>query len=293
MNIINYEAIIKTLECGTLSKAAEELGYTQSGLSRMINSMEEELGVRLIDRGRAGVRLTSEGEILMPYIRNVLQAQYNLDQAVSNVNGIKLGLVRIGTFNSASAQWLPGMIKEFTEKYPDVRFELIHGTDEYTRKLAESGRVDMTFTDYPTKADIEEEFLISDPIVAIFASDDPHAKLESITLKELEELPYIALNEGVDDEITRILTINNIELNPRFTESDDHAVVAMVEQGLGTSLMSEMMLQGFKADIAMVPLDPPADRKLGIGYRDKEHLSIAAEAFKEHIKDWIKRNYEK
>lgn len=293
MNIINYEAILKTLECGTLSKAAEELGYTQSGLSRMINSMEDELGVRLIDRGRAGVRLTSEGEILIPYIRDVIQAQHNLDQAVSNVNGLKQGLVRIGTFNSASAQWLPGMIKEFTESYPDVRFELIHGTDEVTRNLAESGRVDMTFTDYPTKADIEEEFLISDPIVAIFAADDPHAKLESITLKQLEELPYIALNEGVDDEITRILTINNIELNPRFTESDDHAVVAMVEQGLGTSLMSEMMLQGFKANIAMVPLDPPADRKLGLGYRDKQHLSIAADAFREHIKSWIKKNYEK
>ncbi len=293
MNIINYEAIIKTLECGTLSKAAEELGYTQSGLSRMINSMEDELGVRLIDRGRAGVRLTAEGEILIPYIRDVIQAQHNLDQAVSNVNGLKQGLVRIGTFNSASAQWLPGMIKEFTESYPDVRFELIHGTDEVTRNLAESGRVDMTFTDYPTKADIEEEFLISDPIVAIFAADDPHAKLESITLKQLEELPYIALNEGVDDEITRILTINNIELNPRFTESDDHAVVAMVEQGLGTSLMSEMMLQGFKANIAMVPLDPPADRKLGLGYRDKQHLSIAADAFREHIKNWIKKNYEK
>ena len=181
--------------------------------------------------------------------------------------------------------------KEFTEKYPDVRFELIHGTDEYTRNLAETGRVDLTFTDYPTKADIQEEFLISDPIVAIFASDDPHASLESITLQELAELPYVELNEGVDDEITRLLTVNDIELSPRFVESDDHAVIAMVEQGLGTSLMSEMMLQGFKADIAMVPLDPPADRKLGIGYRDEEHLSLVAKAFKEHIKDWIKRKY--
>ena len=105
------------------------------------------------------------------------------------------------------------------------------------------------------------------------------------------ELPYVELNEGGDDEITRLLTVNDIELSPRFVESDDHAVVAMVEQGLGTSLMSEMMLQGFKADIAMVPLDPPADRKLGIGYRDEEHLSLVAKAFKEHIKDWIRRKY--
>ncbi len=292
MNFLQYETLLKILECGTLSKAAEELGYSQSGLSRMLNSMEEELGIRLIERDRSGVRLTPEGGLLIPYIRNVVLAQRNMDQAVASINGLKLGLIRMGTFNSASAQWLPSMIKEFTEKYPDVRFELIHGTDEYTRGLAESGRVDLAFTDYPTKADIEEEFLISDPIVAIFASDDPHAERDSITLKELEDLPYVALYEGVDDEITRLLTVNNIELNPRFIESDDHAVVAMVEQGLGTSLMSEMMLQGFNADIKMVPLDPPADRKIGIGYRDKEHLSLVARVFKDHVKDWIYRHYD-
>ena len=293
MNFLQYEALVKTLECGTLSKAAEELGYTQSGLSRMINSMEEDTGFRIIERDRSGVRLTPEGETLMPYIRSAILAQRNVEQAVGEINGRYRGLIRIGTFNSASAQWLPGMIKEFTDKYPEVRFELIHGTDEITRKLAETGRVDFTFTDYPTKADLDEEFLIRDPIVAIFAKDDPMATRKSISLKELEELPYIALNEGVDDEITRLLTINKVELNPRFTESNDHAVLAMVEQGLGTSLMSKMMLQGFDTDIVMVPLNTPAYRKLGIGCRDRKKLSLAAEAFWNIAKEWISRHYPK
>ena len=290
MNILQYEAITKTLECGTISKAAEALGYTQSGLSRMIFNLEEEMGTRIIERDRNGVRLTPEGEILMPYIRNVISAQRNLDQAVGKIKGRQLGLIRVGTFNSASAQWLPGMIKEFTDTYPDVRFELIHGTDEETRKLTEDGRVDMTFTDYSNRGNVLiEEFLMRDPIVCIFSSKDPKASLNSISLKTLEELPYVALNEGVDDEITRILTINNVNLDPRFIESDDHAVVAMVEQGLGTSLMSEMMLQGFEADIATVPLDPPAYRKIGLAYRD--NYSLAAAAFMSHIRNWIRSHY--
>ena len=291
MNVLQYEALVKTLECGTLSKAAEEMGYTQSGLSRMINSMEEQLGIKLVERDRAGVRLTPEGEIVMPYIRGVLYAQKSLDEAVGQIKGRQLGLVRIGTFNSASAQWLPGMIKEFSEEHPDVRFELIHGTDEETSGLTESGRLDLTFTDYPTKYALQEDFLISDPIVCIFSSDDPNANRESISLRELESLPYVALNEGVDDEITRILAASKTELNARFVESDDHAVVAMVEQGLGTSLMSEMMLQGFDANVKQVPLDPPAYRKLGIACRDKKRLSLAATAFMEHIKNWVERHY--
>ena len=291
MNVLQYEALVKTLECGTLSKAAEEMGYTQSGLSRMINSMEEQLGIKLVERDRAGVRLTPEGEIVMPYIRGVLYAQKSLDEAVGQIKGRQLGLVRIGTFNSASAQWLPGMIKEFSEEHPDVRFELIHGTDEETSGLTESGRVDLTFTDYPTKYALQEDFLISDPIVCIFSADDPNANRESISLRELESLPYVALNEGVDDEITRILAASKTELNARFVESDDHAVVAMVEQGLGTSLMSEMMLQGFNANVKQVPLDPPAYRKLGIACRDKKRLSLAAAAFMEHIKNWVERHY--
>ena len=101
----------------------------------------------------------------------------------------------------------------------------------------------------------------------------------------------MALNEGVDDEITRILSVNKIDLNARFVESDDHAVVAMVEQGLGTSLMSEMMLQGFKENVTQVPLDPPAYRKLGIACRDKDKLSLAASAFMEHVKRWVAAHY--
>ena len=291
MNVLQYEALVKTLECGTLSKAAEEMGYTQSGLSRMINSMDEQLGIKLVERDRAGVRLTPEGEIVMPYIRGVLYAQKSLDEAVGQIKGRQLGLVRIGTFNSASAQWLPGMIKEFSEDHPDVRFELIHGTDEETSGLTESGRLDLTFTDYPTKYALQEDFLISDPIVCIFSADDPNGNRKSISLQELEDLPDVALNEGVDDEITRILAASKTELTARFVESDDHAVVAMVEQGLGTSLMSELMLQGFNANVKQVPLDPPAYRKLGIACRDKERLSLAAAAFMEHVKNWIAKHY--
>ena len=291
MNISQYEALIKAVESGTLTQAAEELGYTQSGLTRALNALEEQWDIKLLKRGRGGVQLTAEGQMLLPHIRTVLEDQRRLNERIGEINGLREGLIRIGTFNSVSAQWLPGMIKKFHADYPGVRFELLHGTDAQIKSWISEGRVDLGFVAWPTKPDQEGSFLYRDPIVAIFAEEDPHAKLKKFRITELPELPYIALNEGVEDEITAILNQNRIRPDAQFMEEDDHAVIAMVEQGLGTSLMSMMMLQGFQRRICAVPLDPPGWRDLGIACRSKEMLSRAAAVFYQYTCDWVQEEY--
>ncbi len=293
MSIFHYEVLTKAVETGTLTQAAEELGYSQSGLTRAINALEEEWGVRLLIRGRSGVKLTAEGEKLFPYIRTVLHDQRRLEERIDELNGLRDGLIRIGTFNSVSAQWLPGIIKKFHTDYSGVRFELLHGTDAQIVNWICDGRVDLGFVGYPTKTELEADFLYRDPIVSIFAENDPLARLEKFPLSMLPELPYVALNEGVEDEITAILNQNRIEPDARFMESDDHAVIAMVEHGLGTSLMSRMMLQGFSRRIVAVPIDPPGHRDLGIACRSKELLSNAAAEFYRYACEWVRDEWEK
>ncbi len=287
MNFAQYEALVKAVEAGTMTQAAEELGYSQSGLTRALNSLEEQWGVKLLVRGRNGVELTPEGERLFPYIRTVLHDQRRLTEHIDEINGLRDGLIRVGTFNSVSAQWLPGIIKEFHGKYPGIRFELLHGTDAQIVSWISDGRVDVGFVGYPTKPELAADFLYRDPIVSIFAEDDPLAALPEFPISMLPELPYIALNEGVEDEITAILNQNRIRPDARFMESDDHAVIAMVEQGLGTSLMSMMMLEGFSRKIKAVPLSPPGHRDLGIACRSRELLSGAAEAFYKCACEWV------
>lgn len=293
MSIFHYEVLTKAVETGTLTQAAEELGYSQSGLTRAINALEEEWNVRLLIRGRNGVKLTAEGEKLFPYIRTVLHDQRRLEERIDELNGLRDGLIRIGTFNSVSAQWLPGIIKKFHTDYSGVRFELLHGTDAQIVNWICDGRVDLGFVGYPTKTELEADFLYRDPIVSIFAENDPLARLEKFPLSMLPELPYVALNEGVEDEITAILSQNRIEPDARFMESDDHAVIAMVEHGLGTSLMSRMMLQGFSRRIVAVPIDPPGHRDLGIACRSKELLSNAAAEFYRYACEWVRDEWEK
>lgn len=291
MSLSQYEAFIKAVEAGTMTQAAEELGYTQSGLTRALNSLEEQWNLKLLSRGRNGVQLTTEGQLLLPYIRTVLHDQRRLIERVREINGLHEGLIRIGTFNSVSAQWLPGIISSFQKDFPKIKFQLLHGTDAQIVSWVSDGRVDVGFVAYPTLPELESEFLYRDPIVAIFSDDDPHAKMEKFDISRLPNLPYIALNEGVEDEITAILDQNRITLDAHFVESDDHAVIAMVEQGLGMSLMSVMMLQGFQRKIVALPLDPPGYRDLGIACRSRSLLSNAASAFYKHACKWVADRY--
>ena len=95
-------ALQKIVELGSFTKAADKLGYTQSAVSQMIASLEEELSIKLLYRSRIGIRLTLEGEELYPYIqRTVLQYQAMQEKA-DEINGLETGIIRIGTISSIS-----------------------------------------------------------------------------------------------------------------------------------------------------------------------------------------------
>lgn len=117
MSLQKYEAFIKTVELGSLTKAAETLGYTQSGVSHMIQSLEDEVGTKLMHRDRSGIRMTSDGEQLLPYFTDICASQHKLENKIQDILNLNSGLIRIGTFTSVSVQWLPFILKEFLEDF--------------------------------------------------------------------------------------------------------------------------------------------------------------------------------
>jgi DNA-binding transcriptional LysR family regulator len=130
MSIQKYEAFLKIVEMGSLTKAAQALGYTQSGISHMLNALEKEWSLILLSRDRSGIRLTSDGLQTLPFMRNICDMHHELINELENLHGLQSGLIRIGTFTSVAVHWLPDMIKTFQDKYPNINFELLHG--DYT-----------------------------------------------------------------------------------------------------------------------------------------------------------------
>lgn len=181
MNIQKYMAFVKTAEYGSFTKASEILQYSQSGISRMIHDLEEEWNVVLLERGRAGVRLTSDGVRLLERAKSICTEYEKLRLEVEELNGLESGLIRIGTFSSVATHWLPEIIEGFQKKYPNIEYEFLIGDYTEIENWIAIGRIDCGFLRLPTCPEYETIFIKEDPFRAVLAKENMTEKYKDKT----------------------------------------------------------------------------------------------------------------
>ncbi len=279
MNISKYLAFAKTVEYGSFTKAAEMLNYSQSGISRMINDLETDWKITLLERGKSGVRLTSDGTRILPYVRSICEEYEKLKIQVDELNGLQSGLIRIGTFSSVATHWLPNIIKRFQADYPNIEYELLLGDYSEIEEWIAEGRVDCGFLRLPTLPEFETIDLKRDSLLAVIPEEHPLAGQEIFPIKAFDGQLFMMLEKGGNYEITELFERHDIHPDIRFTTWDDYAVMSMVENGLGIAILPELILKRIPYHIVTKPIDVPAYREIGLAYRSRRSLSLAAERF--------------
>lgn len=283
-NIQKYLSFVKTVELGSFSKAAEALNYSQSGISRMIADLEKEWNIVLLERDRNGVRLTSDGLRLLPFAQNLCVEYDRLQDEVDELNGIQSGLIRIGTFSSVATHWLPKIIKEFQKDYPNLEYEMLLGDYTEIEDWIATGRVDCGFLRLPTNPNFDTIELAQDELMAIIPVDHPFAQADVFPVDELGKEPFMLLEKGGKAEISAIFQKNHISPDVKFTTWDDYAIMSMVEQGLGISILPNLILKRIPYNILAKPLSVPAHRTIGIAMKSRRTLSAATRKFMEYLK---------
>ncbi len=291
MPVNKYEAFLKAAELGSLTRAAAELGVTQSAVSHMIGALEEELGFSLLKRGRSGARATAEGERVLPAIRGMLNSREQLEQTAAAIRGLDCGTVRIGTFTSVAVHWLPGMIKRFQADYPNVELKLMNGDYHDVEQWLADGSCDLGFIALPTKQRGKATALLEDRLLAVVPKDHRLASLPRFPIKEVEHEPFISLLETSDHDARRALDAAGVTPNIRYTTKDDYAIIAMVEQGLGVSIMPELLLSGRNDNVRIMELTPPASRVIGLCLPDADRAGPATTRFAQCVSDWVREHY--
>lgn len=277
-----YRAFLKVVEAGSYTKASEILGYTQPALSQMITSLEKETGITLLYRSRYGVRLTPEGERLFPTIQKTVLQYENLRRMEEEIRGLDSGIVRIGTVSSVSCHWLPGIIRKFWACYPNVQLVLHQGDYTSICDWIRNGLVDFGFVNPAAAKGLEIQPLQTDPFVAVLPKEQM-ARKSFVSLQELAPEPYLLLEEGCYSEPLEAFRKIGITPNIRLTMHDDYSILSMVEQGLGYSLLAELVLKKTAYDVAVLPVEEPILRSLALAMKDRRALSAAAKRFMQFI----------
>ena len=249
MSIRKYIAYLRTVETGSITQAANELGYTQSAVSKMISDLEQDWQVKLLTRNHSGIEISSDGMVLLPTIREIVKDYEDLNFAVSELHGVQSGTLRLGCFTSLAVSLLPEMLKDFHQTYPNIQIQLMTGEYYEISEWLRRGAIDCGFLAIPASNDFETTPILHDTMVAILPNIHP--------------------------EVT-------------YDTTSDFALLSMVEAGLGISIVHSLLIKPGRYRVATLPLNVKQSREIGIAVKKGFLPSTITQLFLQHVIDYTR-----
>ena len=289
MDTKKLEALAMAVRMGSFTRAAEALGYTQSGLTHMMNSLEKDFGFPVLVRGRAGVRLTAAGERIFPLVRDCLAAGELLEREIRMINADKEETIRVAAYASVAVHWLPEVIQQFRHDHPGVNVDIQMGSVEEVYRWVWEDKADMCFASRQEGQTLEWTYLRNDRLVAILPPDYDMQGRDTFPVYGFDGQEFLMPSMGFDLDIMRVLNRHGVMPLVRTTQVSDSVIISMVEHGLGVSILSELVMKGRKDNVQAVPMDPPAVRELGIAARPRKELRPLARKFIAAARDMIEK----
>ena len=251
-----------------------------------LSFLEEELGVQLFARVKRGVSLTDNGARLIPYIQEMVNQKDKLRQAAFNINNKIEGKLRVGSFSSITALWMPDVVHFFRENYPKVDVEIFDGNYDEIRDWIIHGQVDCGFLSSIVADDLTFYPLLNDPLCAVFPEGHPLAAKNSVTLPELFEYPLIIETPGCDNDIQHLLTKCPVRPKISYSFRDDTLIMSFVRNGLGVTISQELVLKAFARGVVSRPLSPSCHRTLGLAF-SKTANSVVSQTMLRYLQETI------
>ena len=279
METARCRAVLAAAETGSFSRAAEVLRYTPSGVNQLVTAFENELGFSVFRRSTKGVSLTENGQLLLPTVREFLRQEDRLFELATEINGLLIGSVTIAAYSSIATHWLPAVIRVFQQDYPHVSIRLMEGIWQEVSGWLDDRTADIGFFSYQEGMPYEWIPLAEDPMLALLTQGHPLADASAYPLKDCEKDDFIMPALGCDDDVEALFRHYGIVPKIRFTTMENFSAMSMVEQGLGISVMNQLITEGHICHVVKLPLDPPAQITMGAALHSKADASPAVKMF--------------
>lgn len=291
MDSKKLEIFMTAADMGSFSKASEVVGYTQSGLTHMMDALEQEIGFPLLQRNHSGVSLTSQGAELMPAIREFLQANANLENQIHTIAEKKNEVIRVAAYASIAMHWMPEILYRFRRICPEVSVDLRmvdHALEPF--ELLENGQTDVIFASRQNYSCCDWVPLYSEGMYAILPKDYPLNGRDAFPLEEFSGQEFLMPYGRFDIDVKAAIAPLGVRLNTKICRVDDETVIRMIGRGLGVSMMSELMIRGRTDDVLCVPVTPAAIRELGMGTHIRRKETESIQKLKECVLRFLHKN---
>lgn len=284
MDTSRYRAFALAADSGSLSRAAATLSYTPSGVSQLIKALERDLGFSVLERGAHGVTPTAAGAQILPVARSIVQEEDRLLQAGAEIMGLSTGVVTIGSYPSVATHWLPRVIKRFREHYPAIEIRIMEGIHQEITAWLDSKEVDIGFISHEQSLPYDWIPLARDPMIAVLPHDHPLARAKSYPVARCDKEAFIMPGKGQDVDTVGVLSRHGLHPAIAYETIETAATLALIEEGMGMTVMNSLAAQKFNFHVAKVPIDPPEAILFGIAVPSLKACAPAVRHFVEYAK---------
>jgi DNA-binding transcriptional LysR family regulator len=263
MTEAQLRVLVTVADTGGFSAAAARLSMSQPGASRAVAALEAELGAPLLVRSNGRVAPTATGERVLLHAREILARAEAIRQEAAAGGGDCAGRVRFGSFASVSAQLLPGILATLRVRHPGVEVALFEGHDDEVLGWVRDRAVDVGVVSGEAP-DLDVRPLAADHLVAVLPADHALAAQPHATLEQLAAEPFVLSRGGCERLILDTFALAGHAPRVAFEVHEVSTIVAMVAEGLGVSLVPELSAVAVPPRVALRPLSPPVERRLGL-----------------------------
>ena len=234
---------VAVARAGNFSRAAEQCRVAQPSLSQQIQKLEDELGERLFDRLKSGVKLTPAGEIFLPRAVRILEEAESARREMRDAHSLARGTLNIGVLPTIAPYFLPPIIARFSAEFPGIEVVVHEDTTARLLKLATGCEIDLGVLSLPiADPSFETQTLLTEDLFVAIPPDHPFATKRTLRASDLETERFILMKEGhcLGDQVLSFCTRR--EINPKVScrSAQIETVQALVEAGLGISLIPAM-----------------------------------------------------
>jgi len=290
-SLLNYEIIADVSESGSISKTASRLNITPSAISHAINKSESEMGNKIFIRKRSGMETTEFGDEILPYINQILETNRRLDHEIDLYTNKAKGEIRIGAFNSVCCAWMPDIARLVRNAYPDVKITVIENGYDPLEQLISDDFLDLAFVSLPARKGIITIPLYRDRLLCITPRDFTPKNSKYITIDELSKLGIITPGTGSDFDAAIFLKSNHLMQKNNHDIISDTSIVALVEGGIGVSIMPELVIENIAGDVNIYPVESAPTRLIGLAVSNPEFSTSTTGKIKNIIVDYVLEKY--